>query len=595
MSRASLPPPAALLIPILMSSCAPAPVALVGFDDVAWVAALELDERGALRGATEVHALEGAVTAFTASDDALTWVGWPAEALRGATPDPRERLVARTDCAPVLPTPRAAARVEGEASIPVDPALLPRLSAAWARPLCPPRPTTPWVARADCATARVEPSFTTSEACELTIDLGDVAPPARARLDPDGAWCVTGLMSTDRCEATAPPGPALVAYTCPSCAVALYATPARPPLDVVRAALLDVTPFVPDTGLTGAQPQLPPLGAYVGHAYDVVVLGDVVVASTGVGTPTILCSGGEVPGRLHARRLEDLAPLATSTAPSCLTLLAADGAQALGVFVDGPGFGLAHIAPSLEVTRLGRLDTRTATRAGEPPLARAECERPIDLLLDDDRVLVVHERLPHCGQAGTTVHVLDRATLAARARYDLPLITPWRVVLDGARVLIAQATEPTVYVYATDSLASRGRLELMPDLARNDFVLAELVVDGTDVLATTTRNQPAIRRSDGSAAFRARGYFLDEEADPVGLLPRFAEGRGLVIGVRDGDAQRWPARAALYDSATLTVLPGSTPVGWGPTRRVRPDGRGGAVLLLPWEAALARVTLAPGD
>lgn len=590
MRRPYLPRSAAVLIPILILSCAPAPVALVGFDDVAWVAALELDARGELLAATEVRTLEGAVAVFTADDTALTWVGWPADAFAGATPDLSERLVGRQACAPRLPAPLRAASVDAETSARVDPALIPPLSAAWARPLCPPRSTAPWVARADCAAARVEPTFTEVEACELTVQLGDVVPPVRARRDPDGAWCVTALEPSTSCQSTPPVASASAAYTCPTCGVALFQTPERAPLGVVRAALLDVAPFVPDTGLTGAQPQLPPLGAFVGHAYDVVVLGDVVVASTGVGVSTILCSGGEVPGRLHARRLEDLAPLATSTAPSCLTLLATDGVRALGVFVDGPTFGLVHITPELEVTNLGRLDTRTTTRAGEPPLARAACERPIDLLLDGDRIFVVHERLPHCGQAGTTVHVLDRRTYAVRARYDLPLITPWRVVLDGARLLIAQATEPTVYVYAPDSLAPRGRLELLPDLARNDFVLADLVVDGDDVLATTTRNQPAIRRSDGSAAFRERGYFLDAEADPVGLLPRFAEGRGLVVGVQDGDAQRWPARAALYDSATLTVLPGSVPVGWGPTRRVRRDDRGGAVLLLPWEAALVRVT-----
>jgi hypothetical protein len=567
-------------------------VALVGFDEVAWVAALELDDRGELRAATAVRPLEGAVEVFTAQDTPLTWVGWPADAFDGASPDSGERLAPRQACSPRLPAPMRAARLEGEAITRADPALIPALSAAWARPLCPPRAAAAWAARADCAEARVATTLTEVDACELTVQLGEVVPPVRARHEPDGTWCVTAVEPSASCQSAPATAPAVAAYTCSSCGVALYQAPAQPPLGVVRAALLDVMPLVPDTSLTGALPQLPPLGPYVGHAYDMVVLGDVVLASTGVGVSTILCSGGEVPGRLHARRLEDLAPLATSTAPSCLTVLAADGPRALGVFVDGPTFGLVHVTPSLAITHLGRLDTRTTTAAGEPPLARAACERPIDVVLDDERIIVVHERLPHCGQAGTTVHVLDRQTYAARARYDLPLVTPWRVVLDGARLLIAQATEPTVYVYAPDSLASRGRLELLPDLARNDFVLADLVVDGDDVLATTTRNQPAIRRSDGSAAFRDRGYFLDAEADPVGLLPRFAEGRGLVIGVRDGDAQRWPALAALYDSKTLTVLPGSTPVGWGPTRRVRRDGRGGAVLLLPWEAALVRVTLA---
>jgi hypothetical protein len=563
----------------------------VGFDEVTWVAALELEDGGALRAATAVRPLEGALEVFTAQDTPLTWVGWPADAFAGASPDLGEPLAPRQACSPRLPAPLRAARMEGEAIMVADPALIPALSAAWARPLCPPRAAAAWSARADCAEARVATTVAEVDACELTVQLEGV-PPARARHDPDGTWCVTAVEPSASCQSVPATAPAVVAYTCSSCGVALYQAPAQPPLDVVRATLLDVTPLVPDTSLTGALPQLPPLGAYVGHAYDMVVLGDVVLASTGVGVSTLLCSGGEVPGRLHARALPDLAPLATSTAPSCLTVLAADGARALGVFVDGPTFGLVHITPSLTITHLGRLDTRTTTAAGEPPLARAACERPIDVVLDDQRIFVVHERLPHCGQAGTTVHVLDRQTYAARARYDLPLITPWRVVLDGARLLIAQATEPTVYVYAPDSLASRGRLELLPDLARNDFVLAELVVDGDDVLATTTRNQPAIRRSDGSAAFRDRGYFLDAAADPVGLLPRFAEGRGLVIGVQSGDAQRWPARASLYDSKTLTVLPGSTPVGWGPTRRVRRDGRGGAVLLLPWEAALVRVTLA---
>ena len=75
----------------------------------------------------------------------------------------------------------------------------------------------------------------------------------------------------------------------------------------------------------------------------------------------------------------------------------------------------------------------------------------------------------------------------------------------------------------------------MPDLSDNDSTIADLALDGATILAATSpqpaRNQPAIRGSDGTAAFVGRGIFLDAEAEPVGLFPAFAATRGLVMGV----------------------------------------------------------------
>ncbi len=587
----------AAVVLLMASACTPAPLPLPRFDDVAHVAVLTLDREDRLTAASEVRPLDGPLDLFTAdATTPLIVVGWPAGAFGATTPDPTAALTARAACAPRLPAPTRAATLDGDTLALFDLARVPPLSAPWAAELCPTVDPSAFAYRADCATARVDTAATPTGACTFDLTLDVLGLPLAARVDPDGSLCVAPAREGDpACAAVPARAPADGTFVCSAsatCPVDVFVAPAAPRLTVQRAQLLDVPPFLPDASLTGTQPQLPPFGQYVGYTHDVVVLGDTVVASTSTGAALILCSGGEVPGLLHARRTADLSPIATATAPSCLTLLAPDGDSALGLHVEGEGFALVRVAHDLRVTRLRALDDRDPLADPDvlPPVARSACERPIDLLLDDARLLVVMERLPHCApRPGTSVHVFDRRTLALRERHFLPLTTPWRALLDGDRLIVAHATERAVVVHSATSFAVRARLEIMPDLSRNDFTIADVALESDDVLAATTRNQPALRRSDGAGAFTARGYFLAAEADPVGLFPGFTPAHGLVIGVQDGDRQRWPAQAALYDRATLTVLLGGVPIGHGPPRRLRADGQGGVIALLPWEAALVRL------
>lgn len=605
----TLPVRLGLAATALLSACGGSPrVTLPGFDAVSWVAALTLDGAGAVVAGSPVQRLEPGqgLDVFARPEGALVLAGWPDGALGPDPPGGEAIEPAPARCGPRLVPPAAAVTLDDpsdDEARPLDAAQLPRLTAPWAREACAIDSVERVALDVGCVDSPCPRSLTRSSRCAFSARVDCLGRSFDGAVDAAGEVCLTEAQPGVDGACTEVPAPAALAgrARCEGvrpCTIDALLTPRRPALTVERQVVREVPRYVPPEFLVSVEQRVRAAGRLVGWGFDLAVLGDRVVVASPADGARYLCADPAVRTRLDALALDTLTPLETAPGPACLTLLTSTGTSALALWLEGERYVLGTLTSDLRWSARAELDPRRSAAPGEPPLTRtSSCIHPVELLVDEAQVYVPVVRAGVCGRPGTTIHVLDRATLAPRLVLDVPEFTSFTALVDAGALWLPRSDGVVVERRPLDQLARAEAAELFegytsPIATFRDLVALDVDRARGELVMGVGRELPMMHRLSrpGRAAERAR--FAGLELSPVEIhAAPFVGEDGVVVGLARGDGgdSGWAAVVATYDRADFVVRGDAVSLGYGPPRRLLPDGRGGLLGLMMWEGVLVRI------
>jgi hypothetical protein len=586
----------ALAVSAALGGCFRPPTSVAELElpaSIVWLAALSVDDDGALLSTTGVLRRDGEATWATlerAPGDVVV-LGWTDEALASVIGDTSDealassRLVAADASAPALPSADFAARgtpSAGEGRWSRDTGVLPGLSAPWL-PTCPPVIGAQAVLDIRCPACWATAS---QRGCRVQLEprqcgVGALA----ATVDGAGTLVFDSTEFLSRCELTTTSSRASRSYDCQGrgsdrCAVDVFAGEFEPAFEVVRVPV--VRGVVPVENFGRKLRNVPVHGYLAGL---VPLAREVVTASFTTPTdwtcaedPTVV----DPTSTLHFVDVDDPTRVRTATAPPCVTHLLDDplGDGFLAVFGRGP-------------QSIARFDARGR-----------EQQRAVLAEVDRDTTWVVAARATEDGQhiglarmnatrvdAVSTLQVIDARTFA--------LELPPTALADRADTLVTAGPRAFVFFESDDA----GSVQIDVD-GTSSRVLERQPACGLPSDALSELGVAHATRAGGRGALlsaRARTptlLWVDVDQDtcqPMATFDRDLEPYAAVV-TADG---RWGAYAGitfendafigLIDVAERRILPGATAAGLGVITQLVEDGDGALWALGTSEGSVSRI------
>jgi hypothetical protein len=492
-----------------------------------------------------------------------------------------ERLGTAGPCHTVLPDATWLGSWDGDDVVAIDPAATPRLSAGWLRAACP--AVSPLVGfDDDCAGERCVPRLVRDDGCERTFaleacGLGE----AFVAIDAQGRVCAT-IDAFEACEVERTTGFARLSCDGPACGVTVSAPLER---DVVElnVEITSVFPAAlrkPDNVENMRQPFR--YNLYEGYLMELVVLDDQVVLTAPPGdTYGSLCRAGGVPERRLIFLDSNLRYSHEIATEDCLQSPVRDPR--------GDGFIAVYGTSPYELARFDARGARTASVSFAVGAAEGITENAVHetFVVDDATIVVV-------------VNAFGNATRYAGVRtFDLETLAPTGSHLEPAMELEFAIPDPPGRLIQLDrNVREWWRL----DLETGDR--QHLATSPLDVMLQATlfdlhgQGPYAIAAGRGRATvqgltveprqtWQAATYEAELHVFTMAAWP--ADARYVLMA--GGIFRDYDLGAALFDVETRRFVPTTTMIaGESSITRLVPDGRGGLLALLPWNAKIARIS-----
>jgi hypothetical protein len=600
-----------LLVPAACAS--PAPISIAVPSTVDLVSLLELDAHDRVADGTGLVAWDptGGLASYSHDSNAilagyararLSPLGLPTDPMRVAA----DRLSIASGCTPHLPPPEFAIRIDtNDRTETIDPSAISPLTADWLAGQCEDVAVDAFSFDLDCKLFRCPLTSTKLDACRYRFSLDCDFGVLDGTLAADGSLCLEASTGSPTCEARTPAAPAIASYHCTlpmECTLDAYRAPTAPFFDLADARVFDVPPYLPPIGITGATPQFPPPGRFVGYTHDVAIVGPSVFVSKGPGTPLESCGSSSIAGTLDIYDRETLVKRSTMPAPACLVSIVADpmspppGGGVLGVFILGDAFSLGRF----DALGASIASTIVAADPRVPAALDVRCDRvtAMTVLGSPPKLSLVFQRGGGTAECGidpiSFLYLYDLATLA------LLTVTPFMGAsiyatanADDHTIILGDAARIQLTWFDVDANTTKSAIVLPQDVGRNDNTVADVafmpVLDRA--LLSIARNSPALYPVDPMSGILTRSIIYEVDVGPIAshTWPTDPK-RALVAATNRASETDWPLVVTLFDAESARFLPGARRIGFGAVGRILEDDRGRLWFLLPWEARLVRLT-----
>ncbi len=357
-----------------------------------------------------------------------------------------------------------------------------------------------------------------------------------------------------------------------SCQLDVHARQEVPVWSVEQVAVVEDVPFLAER--TSLEELLDAFDPFIGYATSSAIVGERLAVATDDGRRRpFRCLETEASSVRFVG--EDLAIVATATAPPCLSALASEGDGFVGAFErDG--------------LRLGRFDA--GARLREDVLLTADCGAEavfvVATVVDSarDRAVALASSF-----ARTFVYVVDLETFTVTATSaDLMPILRGATLLDSGMVVLGdrERTRLVTIDPATAEVVDIDPIDSTALTRRSDDV-GFVWASGEDVLVSTTGGAGAVwkvRPSRGQVVDNAL-FFEEAAAVPWAIA---GWGDDTVVGLV-GAPPAYEARVAAFDLTHVGYRVPALPVGRGVVSELHVSASGTLWALLPWSGEVARI------
>lgn len=581
-------------------------------EDVAYVAVVELDERGqVLRGSPLRRRVAGQPFGVAAARDGeVLLMGYTEAQLAAFEPERRFDLVQRSPlrraegCAPRLPEPRWVARWTDEHKLEASEDESPPVTTDFAVGVCPELSGLEVAVDRRCTQTRCTAETQRLAECTLSVDL-EACGSSRAEvvIDAFGRACGQWIGESSACVERASSEPAFARLECsgaPPCEYELHLGAqdlgGRFELETVR--LFDAPRFVHSALRQNVLP-LPRANLRgSGYILDLLVRdGQVLLASPDLREPWQECAG-DWRVRLSRYDAGSLTLVETGTVARCLMRMVGDpeGSGFLGVHRVAGGWHLGRFGPEGELISTVAADPRVEPEPGGPVMLAFGDFHPTELVLVDAgryaAVLYARRVETDLTPPQSIVLVHDAETLQVAARHDLPPgEDPRSMTGQGDRlVLLSPRSRSIIWLHAL----SGERVQELP-VGRESFGLQSFTSVGTHrgealLLAGLTGGERAVLAIEAEPRVeRMVNFDRDLDTFAAAEVPG-ANSVFLTGGISQTKDGEWVAVLGLVEPDRRRALAGSMVVGAGLVSHVVPDGAGRLLALLPWEPSLVRLS-----